>query len=75
MNEKERKIRVNDDGSIEIPVVVGGRLLYDYTIVSEEVKPELRRMWIAQLREKRWMTPSMMKDFEDAFDLAIGKSD
>lgn len=66
-----RQVRVSEGGSIEIPVVVGGRLLYHYTIDPVDIRKDMRQMWLNQLEVKRWFTPRLRAEFIEVYDKAL----
>ena len=66
-----RQVRVSEGGSIEIPVVVGGRLLYHYTIDPVDIRKDMRQMWLNQLEVKRWFTPRLRSEFIAVYNKAL----
>lgn len=71
MSDNDRHVSINSDGATEIPVIVGGRLLYYYTIDASDIRPDMYRMWSSQLKAKRWFTPRLQKEFEQIYSSAL----
>lgn len=66
-----RQVCVSEGGSIEIPVIVGGRLLYHYTIDPVDIRKDMRQMWLNQLEVKRWFTPRLRAEFIEVYDKVL----